>query len=139
MDFDFSPKVKDLQKKVSQFMDDHVLDAIASVFNRFAIPRLMALNSFPDAGGTPRLVHGDVESIDIDKLGDYVVKLFQAGIDLTDEPTERFLRLSAGLPEREDDGDGIGDVEGGGSRRGPELEEPEIPEPEPEPGGQAGR
>ena len=24
MDFDFSPKVKDLQKEVSKFMDDHV-------------------------------------------------------------------------------------------------------------------
>ncbi len=107
------------------------LDSIAATFNRFGIPRLLALNSFPDAGGTPRLVHGDVESIDIDKLGDYVVKLFQAGIDLSDDATERFLRLSAGLPERELE-DGFGDVEGEGSRRGPELEEPEVPEPTPE-------
>lgn len=79
------------------------LDSIAQVFNRFAIPRLLRLNTFPNEGGNPVMVHGDIESIDIDKLGDYVVKLFQAGLTLTDEKTERFLRMSGGLPEREDD------------------------------------
>ena len=112
------------------------LDAIAAVFNRFAIPRLLALNSFPDAGGTPKLVHGDVESIDIDKLGDFVTKLAQAGIDLTDPPTERFLRMSAGLPELEEQDD-LGDVEGGGRGRRDGRSEPagleEPPEVEPPP------
>ncbi len=99
------------------------LDAIASVFNRFAIPRLLELNSF--RGDNPKLVHGDVESIDIGKLGDYVVKLFQAGIDLSDEPTERFLRMQGGLPEPEDEDD-LGDIEGGGRAPQPEPE-PELP------------
>lgn len=95
------------------------LDSIAEVFNRFAIPRLMKLNTFPDEGGTPTLVHGDIESIDIDKLGDYVVKLSQAGIQLIDEKTERFLRMSGGLPEREETF---------------VIGEPDLdPEPEPEP------
>lgn len=97
------------------------LDSISQVFNRFAIPRLMRLNTFPEAvGGTPRMVHGDIESIDIGKLGDYVVKLQAAGLTLTDEKTERFLRMSGGLPERDDDDPAF------------VVDEPEEPEPEPE-------
>ena len=103
------------------------LDAIAAVFNRFAIPRLLELNAF--RGDAPTLVHGDVESIDIDKLGDYVVKLSQAGVLLTDEPTERFLRMQAGLPEPDEQEGELGDIEGRGDRRGREEPlEPEIPE-----------
>lgn len=100
------------------------LDAIASVFNRFAIPRLLRLNTFAIEADPPQLVHGDIESIDITKLGDYVSKLSQAGIPLIDEATERFLRMQAGLPERDPDEEvqapepeappPPGDVEGGG-------------------------
>ena len=98
------------------------LDAIASVFNRFAIPRLLRLNTFAVEDEPPKLVHGDIESIDITKLGDYVSKLSQAGIPLEDESTERFLRMQAGLPERDPDEEvpvpeapqPPGDVEGGG-------------------------
>ena len=89
------------------------LDAIASVFNRFAIPRLLRLNTFAVEDEPPKLIHGDIESIDITKLGDYVSKLGAAGIPLIDEATERFLRMQAGLPEPE--------------------ERPEVPEPEPAP------
>ncbi len=90
------------------------LDAIAAVFNRFAIPRLLSLNTFVFES-LPVLEHGDIESIDIDKLGDYVVKLFQAGISLSDEKTDRFLRMSGGLPER--DPNEFGDIEGRGRRQ----------------------
>ena len=101
------------------------LDAIASVFNRFAIPRLLRLNTFGIEADPPQLVHGDIESIDITKLGEYVSKLSQAGIPLIDEATERFLRMQAGLPERDPDDElpvpeapeapqPPGDIEGGG-------------------------
>ena len=90
------------------------LDAIEAVFNRFAIPRLIRLNTF-DVDDFPRLVHGDIESVDIEKLGDFVVKLSQAGILLTDEATERHLRMQAGLPQREEDEEGDDDDEDEGS------------------------
>lgn len=97
------------------------LDAIAEVFNRFAIPRLMRLNAF-DVEDTPRLVHGDIESIDIAKLGDYVVKLSQAGIPLGGEALTRFLLLQAGMPEPDEGEEAdIGDIEGAGEPS------PEIP------------
>lgn len=103
------------------------LDSIAEIFNRFAIPRLLELNAFAFTE-VPKLVHGDIESIDIDKLGDFVVKLATAGVFLGDEATVRHLRLQAGLPEPDLEAETFGNVEGGGERRG----EPE-PEPEPDP------
>ena len=104
------------------------LDAISAVFNRFAIPRLLELNTFGAEGGNPTLEHGDIESIDIEKLGAYVVALSQAGVSLTDEKTERFLRMQGGLPERDEDE--LGDIEGRGARRG--EEEPEDLDVDPE-------
>ena len=83
------------------------LDAIASVFNRFAIPRLIRLNTFA-VTDFPTLVHGDIESVDIDKLGDYAVKLASVGVPLTDEPTARYLRLQGGLPEPEEEDESQG-------------------------------
>ena len=85
------------------------LDAIAEIFNRFGIPRLLELNAFAFTD-TPRLVHGDIESIDITKLADFVSKLSAAGIFLGDEATARFLRMQAGLPEA--DSAAIGTIEG---------------------------
>lgn len=79
-----------------------ILDSITDVFNRFGIPRLLELNTFT-YDETPTLVHGDIENIDIEKLGNYVAQLTGAGIDLTDEGTERFLRMSGGLPPRSED------------------------------------
>ena len=83
------------------------LDAIAATFNRFAIPRLLRLNTFP-IDDFPTLVHGDIESVDIEKLGNYAVQLATVGINLTDETTERFLRMQAGIPEPEEDDEAQG-------------------------------
>ena len=95
------------------------LDSIAEVFNRFGIPRLLELNSFATSD-VPRLVHGDIESIDIDKLGDFVSKLTAAGIFLGDDATVRHLRMQAGLPEPEEQP--LGTIEGDEPRRGAEPE-----------------
>ena len=88
------------------------LDAIAAVFNRFAIPRLLELNTFA-FDRAPELQHGDIESVDIDKLGDFIVKLSSAGVFLGDEATVRHLRMQAGLPEPDPEHE-HGDIEGGG-------------------------
>lgn len=86
-----------------------ILDAITQTFNRHAIPRLLSLNPFGEVEA-PQLVHGDIEKIDLAKLGAYCVQLAQSGIPLSDPATERYLRMQAGLPEPEEDG--FGDLEG---------------------------
>lgn len=74
------------------------LDAITEVFNRFAIPRLFALNTFPE-GPLPELTHGDIESQDLDVLGGYVKALADVGIDVSSSDTiTRFLLEEGGLP-----------------------------------------
>lgn len=74
------------------------LDAIVEIFNRFAIPRLFALNTFPD-GPLPQLTHGDIETQDLEMLGKYLTDLTSAGASLfPNEELERFLLAEAGLP-----------------------------------------
>jgi len=85
------------------------LDSIADIFNRFAIPRLLALNTF--TGKRPALVHGDVESVDLTELGDYISKLAGAGVSLfPNEALEKWLLEQAGAPAAtEDEGDPLED------------------------------
>ncbi len=83
------------------------LQEVASVMNRHALPRLLALNGFPPEEN-PTLMHGDIENVDLKQLGDYISQLSGAGAPLfPDEELENVLRSKAGLPERpEDDGEG---------------------------------
>lgn len=75
------------------------LNIIAETFNRFAIPRLMALNDF-QISDYPKLMHGDLESVDLTQLGDYITKLAGAGMPLfPDEELEKYLKKVAHLPE----------------------------------------
>jgi hypothetical protein len=78
-----------------------LLDDIESVFNRHLIPRLMVLNGMP-AERAPMIRHGDVETPDLDVLGDYVSKLAGAGMPLfptDDGELERELLRAANLPQ----------------------------------------
>ena len=83
------------------------LNIICEVFNNQAIPALIDLNGDHFAGITdyPKLVHGDVEDANLDKLGDFIVKMVNCGVLLPDEGIEDFTRKTAGLPERIDDWD----------------------------------
>jgi len=74
------------------------LDVIADVINRYAIPRLMEANGM-DITNPPVFVHGDVGRIDLDALGQYIVRLSSAGFQLNlDEELENYLRQQANLP-----------------------------------------
>jgi hypothetical protein len=74
------------------------LDSIAATFNRYAIPRLFALNNF-GVEKLPTLEHGDVESQDLKELGEYISKLAGAGAPLfPNDELEDFLKKTAGLP-----------------------------------------
>jgi hypothetical protein len=74
------------------------LDAIEDVFNRYAIPRLLAVNGInPEL--TPLLEHGDVEVPDLVELGDYIMKLKTSGMTMfPSEPLERYLLSLAKIP-----------------------------------------
>jgi len=49
-------------------------------------------------------VHGDIETVDLKELGEYVAKLAGAGMPLfPDEEVENQLRLQGGLPEKSEE------------------------------------
>ena len=77
-----------------------ILDAITSVFNTHAIPRLCALNGI-STENFPKLVHSDLETPDLAIIGDYVSKLAAAGMPLfPDDDLEERLRKIGNLPAK---------------------------------------
>jgi len=77
-----------------------ILKSIASVMNRYAIPRLLEINGMK-ADNIPHLVHEDIETPDLKEIGAYVTALAGAGAPLfPDENLERYLRKIANLPEK---------------------------------------
>jgi hypothetical protein len=74
------------------------MDMICDTFNRRAISELLAVNGLP---GKAKLVHGDIESPDLNELSSYVLRLSQAGAPLfPDDELEDALREAANLPKR---------------------------------------
>ena len=72
-----------------------VMDSICEVYNRHFMPRLWSNNGLhPDI--MPTLVHGDVETVDLDELGNFVVRMAQGGFDITDLENE--IRRRGGFP-----------------------------------------
>jgi hypothetical protein len=74
------------------------MDSICQVFNRKAVPQLFALNGY-STENLPKIVHGDIESIPLSDLGEYINKLSGAGYPLfpNKELEDELLRV-AGLP-----------------------------------------
>jgi len=74
------------------------LDMIVREINTRAIPKLVLLNGYP-LELAPTLRHGDIESADLTKLGDYLLKLSSAGMTLfPNEVLSKYLLGQAGLP-----------------------------------------
>ena len=78
------------------------LDIICEEFNKKAIPDLVDVNGERFSGITDysELVHGDIETQDLGKLGDYIQKMTGIGVLQPDAGLEAFVRQQAGLPER---------------------------------------
>ena len=77
------------------------LDAIAEVFNSYAIPRLIRINGM-DQTKMPELTYTPPKNVDISALGTYINQLAGAGASLfPDEELENYLRQTAGLPSSE--------------------------------------
>ena len=81
------------------------LDIICEEFNKKAIPYLVDMNGEYFGGITdyPELTHGDIETQDLGKLGDYIQKMTGIGVLQPDAGLEDFVREQAGLPERVDE------------------------------------
>lgn len=79
---------------------DSIAKSIAEVVNQHAIPRLLKLNAMR-VDRLPYLTYGQVSSIDLGDVADFVSKLATAGVLLPDTGLEDHLRSLADLPERE--------------------------------------
>lgn len=80
------------------------LDTMLSIFNRFAVPRLFALNGFTREY-LPTIAHGGVQKVDLDQLGKYIQTLTSSGMTLfPNEPLEEHLLKVANLPVEESQG-----------------------------------
>jgi hypothetical protein len=82
------------------------LDSMADVMNNGIIGRMWEINKL-DPALKPKLVHGDIESEDLGKLGEFISTLAAAGASLfPDRELENSLREKAGLPLAAEEAEG---------------------------------
>jgi len=81
------------------------LDLICEVVNSQGIPRLLAVNGdvFKGITAYPELIHGDIETPDLAKLGGFVKDMVGVGAITPDGGMEDYLRMAADLPEIDDE------------------------------------
>jgi hypothetical protein len=79
---------------------DSIAKSIAEVVNQHAIPRLLKLNAMR-TDKLPTLTYGQVSSVELGDVADFVSKLANAGVILPDTDLEAHLRALADLPDRE--------------------------------------
>ena len=79
------------------------LNAIAAVMNRQALPRIWELNGL-DRNLMPEYVPDMAQRIDLDTLGNFVLRLSQAGMPMfPDKDLEDYVREAGGLPDASED------------------------------------
>jgi phage gp29-like protein len=78
------------------------LDVICDTFNTQGIPRLIDINGDHFSGITdyPRMVHGDVEDADLEKLAKFLQTMVGIGVLMPDEELEDYVRREGKLPAR---------------------------------------
>lgn len=79
---------------------DSIAKSIAEVVNAHAIPRLLKLNAMR-VDKLPYLTYGQVNSVELIEVADFVSKLAAAGVIMPDRELEAHLRNMADLPEPE--------------------------------------
>lgn len=73
---------------------------ISEVINRYAIPRLFRLNSFPGGAGLPRWVPSEAGVPNLESLAKFVNQMVGAGVITPDNRLEAAIRAFARLPQR---------------------------------------
>lgn len=77
------------------------MDSIQQVLNRYAVPRLFKLNTFPETEKLPQFKHGNVMVPDLRELGQYIQHLAKAGMKVfPDHRIENELLRVANLPPK---------------------------------------
>lgn len=79
---------------------DSIAKTISEVVNQFAIPRLLKLNAMR-TDKMPYLTYGQVSSVELTEVADFVSKLATAGVLMPDRELEAHLRSLADLPDPE--------------------------------------
>lgn len=79
---------------------DSIAKSISEVVNQYAIPRLLKLNAMR-TDKMPYLTYGQVSSVELTEVADYVSKLATAGVLMPDRELEAHLRSLADLPDPE--------------------------------------
>lgn len=81
------------------------LDIICETFNNQGIPRLIDMNGKHFQGITdyPKMIHGDIEDQDIEKLAKYIKEMAGIGVLIPDDELEDYVREVGHLPERTKD------------------------------------
>lgn len=93
-----------------------ILDNIAETINSQAVPALFEINPWWDLEELPYIAHGKVELPNLEVLGEFIERLFKAGMKpFPDDRLENHLRGMADLPLRE-------------GKSEPPEERPDIPE-----------
>ncbi|NIU03773.1 MAG: hypothetical protein GWN29_04965 [Gammaproteobacteria bacterium] len=77
-----------------------LLDERDRQWNDEVFPELMILNGWP-AEAAPRLVHGDIEKVDLQALGAFLTSAVGSGAVTVDDRLESWVRERTGLPEPE--------------------------------------
>lgn len=77
------------------------MNAIAAVFNQYAVPRLFEVNAW-ELDNLPRLVPGDIERPALDGIAKFLESLTRVGVIQPDKQLERELRRMAHLPAPEE-------------------------------------
>ena len=92
--------------KVDMFFQaiEGFLNSMASVYNRYAIPRLLALNGM-NLDLAPTIEPDLAQRIDLDVLSNFVLRLSQAGMPLfPNEELQSYILDAGGFPDVEDEG-----------------------------------
>ena len=77
-----------------------LLDERDRQLNEELFPELMSLNGQPQILA-PRIVHGDVEKVDLATLGSFLSAVTGSGVVTIDDKLEEWVRARSGLPEVE--------------------------------------
>ena len=75
------------------------LDSIASVINKYAIPKLVRFNGFDTSNGYPKLTPGVVGIPDLESFGKFVNSMVGAKVITLNDEFENRIRQVAGLPQ----------------------------------------
>lgn len=80
------------------------LDIICETFNSQGIPSLIDINGkyFEGITDYPKMIHGDIEDEDIEKIANYIEKLAGIGVLVPDDELEDYVREAGHLPKRTD-------------------------------------